>query len=230
MIPKQNVLAEPLTGNHDPKTIKWYRYLKIVWKQKDIVVFKYLLSKLLYSKDELSEEDIVVLFIVWENVVKECATDPVFKERYFWLLFLTRGMFNNIGAFAADLQSRSEMSKELDNFFSQGRADLSAAVYFGGKGTHSVKLVAAEPQEPPPKNRIGVGYRDKGNAKDSAWDGSPSWQEVSMDEWFQSHNVSKSNEAEIEQLFQDLKVGNFERWQKSSNKGKTSKLVKEMKG
>jgi hypothetical protein len=32
----------------------------------------------------------------------------------------------------------------------------------------------------PPKVRIGKGYSDKGSAKDSAKDGSPSWQEVSV--------------------------------------------------
>lgn len=33
---------------------------------------------------------------------------------------------------------------------------------------------------PPPKRWIGVGYRDKGSARDWAKDGSPSWQEVAM--------------------------------------------------
>jgi len=33
---------------------------------------------------------------------------------------------------------------------------------------------------PPPKRWIGVGYRDKGSARNLAEDGSPSWQEVAM--------------------------------------------------
>jgi len=32
--------------------------------------------------------------------------------------------------------------------------------------------------QPAPKRFIGVGYRDKGNARNSSLDGSPSWQEV----------------------------------------------------
>jgi len=36
------------------------------------------------------------------------------------------------------------------------------------------------PNQPPPKKFIGVGYKDHGSRRDTAKDGSPSWQEVAM--------------------------------------------------
>jgi hypothetical protein len=42
------------------------------------------------------------------------------------------------------------------------------------------KLPGVPQNQLPPKRWIGVGYRDKGTLRNSAKDGSPSWQEVAM--------------------------------------------------
>jgi len=222
--------ADPFSENHDP-TGNWFRFLSINWKSKDIVVFKYLLSKMLYTEEQLSEEDVTVLFTVWERVVEKVAVDEGYKEAYFWLIFLTRNCFKNLSAFAVDKQAILQMRNELCSFFSHGRKQLGASIYYGGKKDYHCQLKYGEPLIPKAKNRIGVGYRDKGNAKNSALDGSPSWQEVATDEWFQLHKPSDSTGCQkVEQMFEDLKVGEHYSWQSNKSYSPPSTLVKRMKG
>jgi hypothetical protein len=198
---------------------------------KDIVIFKFLLSKLLYErKEKLSEEEIVLLFLSREKVVEKAAIDSEFHRRYGQLIFLTRHIFVNLEAFVVDQESIDRFRVQLEPFFTHGRAQLSPQIFYGGRLEYNVRMQAAQPRKTKPRNRIGVGYRDKGNAKDSALDGSPSWQEVATDEWFQTHHFSESREAKIEAYYDYLKVLRGSRWMLTSAERKRSLLVEGMRG
>lgn len=60
---------------------------------------------------------------------------------------------------------------------------MTPRAFLGYENTFSVKdFIRSEDRSqrpsPPPQRYIGVGYRDKGNCRNSSYDGSPSWQEV----------------------------------------------------
>jgi len=227
---EQSYSADPISELRDPDG-NYFRYLSINSKIKDIVLFRTLLSKLLFTEEKFSEEDEVMLFTVWERVVQKCAKDRNFKDKYFFLVFLTRNIFKNLSAFCASRIAIEQTRKELLSLFSHGRQIIGAHYFYGNVPKFTVSMKFGEPQKPKERNRIGVGYRDKGNAKQPAWDASPSWQEVAMDEWFQINEarITKSN-LSYEQLLSDLKVGEHCFWQRKQSYRPQSGLARRMKG
>lgn len=210
----------------------WFVTLKVQLKAKQPVIWHVLLSKLFFVREEtFTEKDQVALFTVYEKMVEKCAVDGNFKEKYGHELFFMRNIFKNLPAFVADQQSIEKMVEFLQQVLSHKRGWLSRDIYFGMKmQIYKVEMQYGEPKKVKPKNRIAVGYRDKGTAKDSAWDGSPSWQEVALDEMFQIVNLSKCITDKVEQWFQDLRVGEHYCWQNSKAYREPSLLVREMRG
>jgi hypothetical protein len=220
--------ADPSSKNSDPCG-NWFRYLRVKLHVKEIVILKFLLSKLLYSNDTFSEEDTVALFEAREKSIELCARDPGFNRKYLRLIFLTRNIFVNLEAFVQDRESITELRDQLEGCFNNGRRIIGPSIYFGGKRQFTVEMRAATPRKPKPRNRIGVGYRDKGTAKNTAWDGSPSWQEVAMSEAF-NDVISESLRSKVERLQQSLAVLNNYRWQTLRVRRKPESLLGKMRG
>ena len=57
-----------------------------------------------------------------------------------------------------------------------------------------VQFYRKEPKKFPPTRYIGVGYSDRGCSRKDSFDGSPSWQEISVDTMFQEKQSQKSAE------------------------------------
>lgn len=233
MSKSKNALAGLPAESFDP-TGNWFRTLRISSLQKDSTIFTVLLSKLLYTEETLSEVEIVGLFVARENMIEKCAEDKGYNDKWFWLLFLTRHSFSCLSAFAADLPGRLQVQIGLTDFFSHGRAHLGAHIYYGWKGKLvDVRMIVGEPVGPKAKNRIGVGYRDKGTAKNSAEDGSPSWQEVSMCEYFQlSQDQAASVSEKLDGLYTVLQTTHQcgYSWQQENAVTVPSKLTRRMRG
>jgi len=146
--------------------------------------WKFLLSKLVYEGFEsLSEKEIHCLYLL--KVRLTSVRDMSWIVQNFNSFKLTKRIF---GAFQNMVQSgrcRNFWNQEIlkNPFFSQGL--LTPCDYFGRRTFFNVKTVLrrvnlALKKKPRQPNRIGVGYRDHGTARDVAWDGSPTWQEVAV--------------------------------------------------
>lgn len=207
---KKVILAEPRPENLDPVR-NWYRTLRIDRKSIGIVPFKVLLSKLLYTSETFTEEDEVQLFASYERCVEKLAEDS-FHKKNFWLIWINRNIFNGLSNFVKDSNARIQHRESLDSYFSQGRSQLNAFVYYGATKKVAVSMKVGYPSRTKPVSRIGVGYRDKGNARNTAWDGSPPWQEVALDEWFQIHNTRESQISKVETLWSFFRVGDHFSW------------------
>ena len=227
---KKKLLADPSTESYDP-TGNWFRALKVSKKQVSITTYKVLLSKLLYTGEIFTEEDEVLLFLCHERCV-ELLAQPEFHKRYFWLIWINRNIFSGLSAFVKNSTAKSDHREMLDSYFSHGRSQLNAYIYYGALNkTSLVKMQSREPQKLKPRNRIGVGYRDKGNARNSAVDGSPSWQEVALDEWFQGHSLGSSIASKISKLWEDFRVGEFFVWNRVKHRSREpSNLCLQMRG
>lgn len=224
----RNTLAEPFAENLQPSE-NWYRTLRTELTTTPIVIYKALLSKLIYTEEMLSEEEAVALFLAYEEVEKEISRNGEYHKRYFWLYFITRLCFVNLDAFRIDLKSRQKVRKDLEPYFSFGRQQLSARIYYSSKLDFKVRMVVESPKKPKPRNRIGVGYRDKGSARDVSWDGTPSWQETCQDEEFRN-DESQSISSKLETLRQKTKTYLAEAWHSAKAKRPTSLLARQMKG
>lgn len=162
----------------------WFRYLRIQVKDKNYLkVLRVIWSKLLYTEEELTEEEEVLGFHCYEKCMEIAARDKIFHQKYFFQLWLNRVIMVDFPAFCRDKQAQFRHKEILASYYSHGRNFLHARIYFGNKGSiGSVCLKSGKPRKPKPRNRIAVGYRDKGSVRNPAEDGSPSWQEVAMSE------------------------------------------------
>lgn len=160
------------------------KMVKISPKVKRIYLQRFLLSKFVYFKEELRIEDLCCLFENQLWLEKKCQTDPDFLTKFGKDLetlsiilkevnFRTETTDRTIAKFARRLQSH------LQSFILPRRNYKEAKIKCNG----SFQLADSKPSGLPksqirPKSYVGIGYRDKGSAKNVAKDGSPSWQEV----------------------------------------------------
>jgi hypothetical protein len=161
--------------------------------------WKFLLSKLVYEGgDSLSEQEEFVLWLLHDRL--STVRDRGWIEKNSVWFETTKRIFNY---FTLYTRSRDRMvwfnTVILNPFFSGSL--FSACAFFGRRTFFNVKdvlrrinLESRKTSRPP--NRIGVGYRDHGTARDVAFDGSPSWQEVAI-----AHPKSKSADPTEEEAY-----------------------------
>lgn len=169
----------------------------LVYRSKSpITTFKFLMSKFLFaSEEDFTEEDRTALWMSWEKAIQLCAVEPKFKEKHFHYLWLTRGVLQSLNN-EITVADRKAFLGQLRSSLSHGRGYFAASVYYGiknqGKKLYELFLKTRFPRKFPQKRHVGVGYNDKGTAKDSASDGSPHWTEVAMsgnrEDWTESRS------------------------------------------
>lgn len=142
---------------------------------------RFLLGRFIY--DVPSKEDVLQLFnLVF--LLGNCSESSFVRKHGFLLSLLLKMDFTAVDTVTNGV-------KELKNIFP--RMFPHSREYFSQRNQvqsepHLV-LVFRQPKRLKSKRHVGVGYNDKGTLRDSSTDGSPSWEEVAMDEWFQT-NVS----------------------------------------
>lgn len=199
--------------------------------QKFSVTWRYLLSKLFCTDEPFTEEDTVALFCVYEKMVAQIAKDAEFKKNHFWFIFLLRGIFINLEAYLANPAHRQKTKEMLQSFLSHKRGYISGSLFYGLSKQYKVLMEFGTPKKAKAKNRIAVGYRDKGNARNVALDGSPPWQEIATDEWFQSNqNPVLSVSEGVERMFQFLSFGIELPWHSKRSPRRPSQYVRRMRG
>lgn len=179
---KQQSVADHNPVNYDPSPFEVSQIFGFRLTNKisrHLFVFRFLITKYDIDRNNFSFEDKCLLNLLYESIFS--YSDPSFKRRNSSLL--DKGRFV--------LKHLNQGSEYLDNIFKLEQLRvfflkpllLSHFSYFGWRKSFNVKDFVKrfnrnQRRKPPPLRRIGVGYRDHGTARDVAYDGSPTWQEV----------------------------------------------------
>lgn len=155
-------------------------------------LFRFLLSRIRYSKDGFHLDDFLCFFDVYFRMIDE--KDPKFQNRVQTLLDENLIEFLNKirGTSVFPYHPKEETLETLDKL----PLVYPSRAYFGLEraGWSNLYRLCLKSQLIPrkilPKAYIGVGYKDKGSRRNRALDGSPNWQEVA------SHFALKEREAE----------------------------------
>jgi len=179
---RQTIAPEPfstksLSENH-------WRTIEVGKRYKPVFIVRYLLSKIVFSKEKLSELEAVALFVNFERVQETCIKEPVFNQKYGYEIFKFRAIFQSLNQILE--QDPSERFQEMQECYRgmlRGNF-ISRRFYFSAKGTLQkdldIRIRTRWPKRFPPRAFVGRGYGDHGTAKNKAYDGTPSWQEIAM--------------------------------------------------
>jgi hypothetical protein len=176
--------------------------------EKPLNVFRYLVSKFLFSKDYFSLEDKVALFRSYEMLVKLCARDSSAQEKHYFFLFITRSLVQSLNNDINETEIRESFFRTIAPYLTNGRGYFSASIYYGVKGQiqklYNIWIQQRFPKKFKSKRHIGVGYNDKGSAKNEARDGSPHWTEVASENG--TENLSATAADREIQLWEELRI------------------------
>jgi hypothetical protein len=179
-------------------------FLRILRKGYKVIIRKgsnrfkllqYLLGRYRYDPEGLHLEDYLVLFDVYYQLLEQKS--PSFAEKLQLLvsedLLEIMKKLQQVKIFPAIPKDVTKERLSKIQWIPSGNA------YFGQKGqgytSRGYRLVFNDtlvPRKFPPKAFIGVGYKDKGSRRNSAEDGSPSWQEIG------THFANQEREQSIE--------------------------------
>jgi hypothetical protein len=150
------------------------------YTKKEEVLVRYLTSKVLFTKEVVSDEEYIVLFLAFERWSEKIAIHGIRNSKTYDL-YLFRSLYQsleNLRKLTPD--QRSELRLKYYSFY-RG-STFSARFYYSVKGQiqkiYDLRVKTRFPQQFPPKAFVDKGYGDHGTAKNLAIDGSPSWQEV----------------------------------------------------
>lgn len=152
-----------------------------------------------------SDVDLKTIHVLFQNQLwleTKVSLDKQFAEKYGKSVLtlseilkqtnLSRGL--SVGAM---INLKKKIVMNLDAFIYPSRnLDQISSLVKSSFRVRSYKEQGIPTKEIPPKAFIGIGYRDKGTARNPAEDGSPSWQEVAT---FVSNSMRR-----IEELFHEL--------------------------
>jgi hypothetical protein len=131
--------------------------------------------------------DEVLIHVLFQNQLwlqQKCETDSVFKDRYGEFVLTLNTILKNtnlsrgLTAGAAKNLKRKLREALVDNLYSERNIKQISEKVMDSFTTKSWRPPGVETKLLPPKRYIGIGYRDKGSARDPARDGSPSWQVI----------------------------------------------------
>jgi hypothetical protein len=168
-----------------------------VWKQKSgirvgysrklrrITLQRLLVTKLVYFKEEVTYKEVLVLYDNQVWCLEKNLKDQSFHRKFNSSLeelskILTEIKFNENSIPSAISRLSLEL-RSLEGFLFPKRNFRGTWKYVVGKfEILSCKPTGIPSKCIPPKPYIGVGYKDKGNYRNQALDGSPGWKTVAM--------------------------------------------------
>lgn len=177
---RQTKIPDPFTT----KELARDNWKELIVKMSNAVTcFRYLTSKIVYTDKSITMQEAVVLFAAFEEMMRKIEIDRTFKEKYFWTTFVFRSVFQSLDALVE--MDPSERRRMLEKQYECYRGIIvSRRYYFSVEGQsanlYQTFLRKRFPKKFPAKAFVGKGYGDHGTAKNEAYDGSPAWQEVAM--------------------------------------------------
>ena len=179
--------AAPHPESFDPLKVTTDQLLggyKVIVKKrtKKMTLFRFLLAKMVYEEEGIHLDEFIILSERYFEFLE--SRDPSFRSKYIEWFEENHFIFIEIfkqKSFPYRIPDKAQ--KDTKRAF----AGLlpSQQAYYGLKGQRdlrkSYKVVLnsqLQPQRLKSKRFIGVGYRDKGTARNDAEDGTPSWKVV----------------------------------------------------
>lgn len=155
--------------------------LRIGKSVKRISLTRFLLSKIVYEPKKFQGRDVLALYTNQLWLEDKCQQDKQFEQAF-------SGMVGPLGRIlqSVRLSTTSEamvVSKTIQSNLESYLVPKRNYPQWKNKFAGSYEYVSPKPlgvptKKLPPERYIGIGYRDKGTAKNTAVDGSQSWQEI----------------------------------------------------
>lgn len=201
-ISRQTIAPHPFTKKELAES-NWKQL--IVKISNSTTVLRYLTSKLVFTEESFSYVEAVTLFTAFEEVMLKMQKDRVFQTKYGPELFMFRTVFQSLEQLVR-MQPQQRYQK-LKTMFGWYRGKLFSRRYYYAVDGQAQKLYETFikqrfPKTFPPKSYIGKGYGDHGTAKNKAFDGSQSWQEVASDQEYQEKNCYQVVDPDYHRQFQ----------------------------
>lgn len=173
--------------------------VRISAKKGRVHLQRFLISKVIYEKEKFSLLDLCTLFENQLWLEQKVQVDDQFAKKFSKPLEDLGNILKQIN-FQQEFTERAlrrfsnRVYIELEGFYFpqrnyQREKDRWSGIYQFEQSKQLGKLKKFLPQVA----RIGKGYRDKGSAKNVAYDGSPTWQEVAAHRG-RLYNTEKNNE------------------------------------
>jgi len=171
-------------------------------KAKRISLQRYLWSKLTYSPNKITFRDLGALLLNQLWLEQKCVSDAEFRKKFKATLEVSSNLLKelNLGnGFSTKAINRlaSKVRTDLEGFlipkrnFAQWQSKFDSLFVLT-----TSKPLGVNKKVLPPERYIGIGYRDKGTAKNPAVDASQSWQEI-----------AQSNRSRLVNKIERLKYG-----------------------
>lgn len=191
-------------GTHDPRNLysvsKDYSFqLKKLPAEQLFAIWRLLLSKELHKGvGSLEDSEVNTLWLLYMKLSE--LKDPSFRYGI-WNSRVGEALLNQFRWIVGIL--KFPPSSGRDHFVqTSGRQGYlaSAWAFFGWEKEFKLEQILhrknrrLKTKNPPPKRFVGVGYRDSGHRRDSAFEGSPHWKEVASHNWKQSKDFPPMQE------------------------------------
>jgi len=165
---------------------------------KLITLYRNLLAAIVYEQGGVSIEEILVLYDLALKMEEKTVRDKAFSEKYGLWLITTFQFMDKLNPKVFPFHCPESLRIQGEHFLVPYLPSRQA--YYGWKRnpvrTTPARILLRNPLLPPPKiaakRFLGVGYKDKGNRRDPAKDGSPSWQEVAVSEKMRAESGSSN--------------------------------------
>lgn len=159
--------------------------------KKHTVRFWYLVSKAIHFESGVNEEEYSEMYLLYDFLLNIRLHSYLLKHCY--PLSEINDFIKYCELNTKQFGRRSALSIDrsiIDNIFEKRALH---GLYHDEQFniTHVKRVFDNLTKKYHPQRYIGVGYKDKGSCKDYSFDGSPSWQEVSLDERFRILNNTK---------------------------------------
>lgn len=152
--------------------------------KQQLLLAKFILNAYVIGDLELLNQKVNFLLNEVVNSLLE-SNDPLFKNkrgREVRKLSFLIVLLNTNKTMADFRRSVSKSGMNLNDFYLQDRQYYAAKKnLLPAIEAYVLRLEQIQWKKVPPARYIGVGYKDSGSRKNSAHDGSPSWQEVASD-------------------------------------------------
>lgn len=151
---------------------------------KRVTLQRFLISRCVCQPDTVTFPELLALYDNHLWLEDKAASDPEFQKKFGSFLEklseLLKGTRFQEHSYPKTLKGLSEkLEKVAEGHLIPERNLATVSIYVKGKWHVTPTKESGIPtRELPPKKVIGKGYRDKGTYRNTAYDGSPSWQEL----------------------------------------------------
>ena len=176
-------------------------------------IFRFLVSKFLYSGEAYSDSEKIILFTVWERMVLKGSRDKKYQAKHGYHLYLVRSLIQSLGTLSWNSERTATFRQSMLECYSHSRTYFSGYMYFGllkdESSMFSVHVSHRQPRRVKPKRFVGVGYNDHGMLGNKAYDGSPGWQTVAMGK-HEEDALENDYQPQGRDVFLDLRINSVQ--------------------